>query len=109
MLHSKRVALRVIERDGDQEQNRQDRDSHNRVAQHFALMSFCFTGLGHQGTLDGLSHVGVLNACGHWHLGALLSCHLMIVSLINRRFKDMAGCSPLITGSTEVTDPAVTA
>jgi hypothetical protein len=74
VLHGNRIAARVIERDGDQEENSEERDRHNRVAQYFALMSLCFTWLRHQGTFNGLSHIGVLDICSHWnlHRGPLL-------------------------------------
>jgi hypothetical protein len=74
MPHRNRVALRVVKRDGDQKKNSQKRTGHNRIAQHFALMSFCFTRLSHQGTFDGLAHIGVLDICSHWnvHRGPLL-------------------------------------
>jgi hypothetical protein len=68
MPHSNRITLRVIERDGDQKENGQERDYHNRVTQQFAPMSFCFTWLRHQGTFDGLAHTGLLDTSSHWNV-----------------------------------------
>jgi hypothetical protein len=79
VLDGDRVALRVIERDGNQEEDGQECDRNNRITQQFGLMSFCLTWLTHQGTFDGLAHIGMLDISSHWnvHRGPLLSYPLI--------------------------------
>jgi hypothetical protein len=68
VLHGERVALRVIERNGDQQENSQEGNYHNSVPQQFALMSFRSARLSHQGTFNGLTQIRVIEICSHWNV-----------------------------------------
>jgi hypothetical protein len=105
VLHRERIALRVIERDGDQEENSQESDCHNSVTQQFALMSFRSAWLSDQSTFDGFAHTGLLDTSSHWnvHWGPLLS----YIVIDGSNAGEVVGSSS--KGSPEVTEPAAAA